>query len=47
GFPSLPAGLPEDYYHGFRGCIESVVLDGDPLHLVMHGTGDVTFCDDS
>ncbi|GFQ63810.1 agrin [Trichonephila clavata] len=47
GCPSLPTGLPEDYYLGFRGCIESVVLDGDPLHLVMHGTGDVKFCDDS
>ncbi|KAG8193212.1 hypothetical protein JTE90_005560 [Oedothorax gibbosus] len=47
GCPSLPTGLPENYYHGFRGCIESVVLDGDPLHLVMHGTGDVAFCDDS
>ncbi|XP_035231960.1 agrin-like [Stegodyphus dumicola] len=47
GCPSLPTGLPDDYYHGFRGCIESVVLDGDPLHLVMHGTGDLSFCDAS
>nr|XP_042908819.1 agrin [Parasteatoda tepidariorum] len=47
GCPSLPTALPEDYYHGFQGCIESVVIDGDPLHLVMHGTGEVTFCDGS
>nr|XP_042902800.1 agrin [Parasteatoda tepidariorum] len=46
GCSSLPIGLPEDYYKGFNGCIDSIILDGDPLHLMTHGTGDVTFCDE-
>ncbi|XP_022257309.1 agrin-like isoform X2 [Limulus polyphemus] len=47
GSPGLPTGLPVQYYSGFNGCIESVLVDGDPLYIIMHGSGAVQFCDKS
>ncbi|XP_076307902.1 agrin-like [Tachypleus tridentatus] len=47
GSLGLPTGLPEQYYSGFNGCIESVLVDGDPLYIIMHGSGAVEFCDKS
>ncbi|XP_076328006.1 agrin-like isoform X3 [Tachypleus tridentatus] len=44
GSPGLPTDLPTHYYHGFNGCIDSVLVDGQPLYIIMHGSGAVKFC---
>ncbi|CAB3365946.1 Hypothetical predicted protein [Cloeon dipterum] len=36
GAPTLPPGLPAEYYLGFRGCVTNVKVDKRPLHLVRH-----------
>jgi len=46
GSPGLPTGLPTEYYTGFSGCIESVRIDNEKLHLVMNGDNNVQFCSD-
>ncbi|XP_076369747.1 agrin-like [Tachypleus tridentatus] len=47
GSPGLPTGLPDHYYFGFNGCIASVLVEGEPLYIVMHGSGAVRFCEKS
>ncbi|XP_069117853.1 agrin-like isoform X2 [Argopecten irradians] len=36
GKSSLPLGLPDQYYHGFRGCIEEVYINGRKLQMIDH-----------
>ncbi|XP_059489147.1 agrin-like isoform X3 [Neocloeon triangulifer] len=47
GAPTLPPGLPAQYYLGFRGCVTSVKVDKRPLHLVHHAENSPAthFCD--
>ncbi|XP_067139289.1 agrin-like isoform X1 [Centruroides vittatus] len=47
GSNKLPPGLPEKYYYGFTGCVDYVTIDGDPLHLALHGSSEVYFCPES
>ena len=48
GSPNLPWGLPREYYDGFQGCLDSVIINGQPLSLLDHRNShrsSVAFCD--
>lgn len=47
GMPKLPEGLPKDYYKGFFGCIDLIVVDGNPMHLLMQQYPNLQFCEHS
>ncbi|ESO90466.1 hypothetical protein LOTGIDRAFT_123273, partial [Lottia gigantea] len=34
GKSALPFGLPNPYYSGFKGCLDSVTINRQELHLV-------------
>lgn len=44
GSHGLPTGLPQPYYAGFSGCMDEVKVDGEKLHLVIHGENTIRFC---
>lgn len=47
GRSNLPWGLPPEYYNGFKGCIQEIVVNGEELHLVDHRNGHsstIAFC---
>ncbi|CAL4097372.1 unnamed protein product, partial [Meganyctiphanes norvegica] len=37
GAPEIPPGLPSAYYHGFRGCVDSIQVENRDLNIVSHG----------
>ena len=46
GSPHLPQGLPQQYYSGYKGCIDGVQVDNRDLSLVAHGdSSKIKFCD--
>lgn len=45
GSTKLPTGLPSNYYQGFNGCVQSIVINKIPLHHVMTGNEAIKFCD--
>ncbi len=47
GKRSLPAGLPKEYYGGFRGCVRRVRIFKRRLDLLRSGDGSsLKFCED-
>ena len=47
GKRSPPRGLPDSFYRGFRGCIEYVTIDDEPLDMVNNrkNHGSIEPCD--
>ncbi|KAK6622158.1 hypothetical protein RUM44_001965 [Polyplax serrata] len=46
GAPMLPIGLPDEYYEGFSGCLESVKIDRKSLDLISNQRH-VEYCEEN
>ncbi|KAG8193219.1 hypothetical protein JTE90_005566 [Oedothorax gibbosus] len=44
GSSTIPPGLPSDYYNGFVGCVDSIIVDKNPIHHILSSKKNITYC---